>query len=93
MPDKNIAQAKAEERRAMAVAKEQEMKALVQEMRAKVVESEAEVPKAMAAALSSGKLGVMDYYNMQNIISDTNMRESISKINKPNEAEAIGKKA
>lgn len=91
--DKNIAQAKAEERRAMAVAKEQEMKALVQEMRAKVVESEAEVPKAMAAALSSGKLGVMDYYNMQNVISDTNMRESISKINKPAESEAIGKKA
>ncbi len=90
--DKNIAQAKAEERRAMAVAKEQEMKALVQEMRAKVVESEAEVPKAMASALQSGKLGVMDYYGMQNVISDTQMRQSISKINK-NDTEEINKKA
>ncbi|HPV02627.1 MAG TPA: flotillin-like protein FloA [Clostridiales bacterium] len=80
--DRNIAQAKAEERRAMAVAREQEMKALVQEMRARVVEAEAEVPKAMANALNSGKLGVMDYYNLQNLISDTRMRESISKINK-----------
>lgn len=76
--DKRIAQAKAEERRAMAVAKEQEMKASVQEMRAKVVEAEAEVPKAMAQALREGKLGVMDYYNMQNVISDTQMRNSIS---------------
>ena len=76
--DKRIAQAKAEERRAMAVALEQEMKAHVQEMRAKVVEAEAEVPKAMAAALREGKLGVMDYYNMQNVISDTNMRNSIA---------------
>jgi uncharacterized protein YqfA (UPF0365 family) len=77
--DKRIAQAKAEERRAMAVAKEQEMKAAVQEMRAKVVEAEAEVPKAMAEALRTGKLGVMDYYNMQNIQADTQMRDSISK--------------
>ncbi len=84
--DKNIAQAKAEERRAMAVAREQEMKALVQEMRAKVVESEAEVPRAMAEALRSGKLGVMDYYGMQNILADTQMRDSISKINKTDEA-------
>lgn len=76
--DKRIAQAKAEERRAMAVALEQEMKAQVQEMRAKVVEAEAEVPRAMAAALREGKLGVMDYYNMQNVISDTNMRNSIA---------------
>lgn len=76
--DKKIAQAKAEERRAMAVAKEQEMKAAVQEMRAKVVEAEAEVPKAMAKALSEGKLGVMDYYNMQNVIADTEMRNAIS---------------
>ncbi len=76
--DKKIAQAKAEERRAMAVAKEQEMKAAVQEMRAKVVEAEAEVPKAMASALRDGKLGVMDYYNMQNVIADTQMRGSIS---------------
>ena len=76
--DRRIAQAKAEERRAMAVAHEQEMKAAVQEMRAKVVEAEAEVPKAMAAALREGKLGVMDYYNMQNIKSDTRMREAIA---------------
>ena len=76
--DRRIAQAKAEERRAMAVAHEQEMIAAVQEMRAKVVEAEAEVPKAMAEALRTGKLGVMDYYQMQNVISDTNMREAIA---------------
>lgn len=76
--DKRIAQAKAEERRAMAVAREQEMVAAVQEMRAKVVEAEAEVPQAISAAFREGKLGVMDYYNMQNVISDTKMRESIS---------------
>jgi len=76
--DKRIAQAKAEERRAMAVAREQEMKAAVQEMRAKVVEAEAEIPKAISAALRDGKLGVLDYYNMKNIIADTQMRESIS---------------
>ena len=76
--DKKIAQAKAEERRAMAVAGEQEMKAKTQEMRAKVVEAEAEVPMAMAQALREGKLGVMDYYNMQNVISDTRMREAIA---------------
>lgn len=76
--DKRIAQAKAEERRAMAVAREQEMKAAVQEMRAKVVEAEAEVPKAIACALREGKLGVLDYYTMQNIIADTQMRGSIS---------------
>jgi len=76
--DKRIAQAKAEERRAMAVAVEQEMRAQVQEMRAKVVEAEAEVPKAMATALREGKLGVMDYYNMMNVISDTQMRHSIA---------------
>lgn len=80
--DKRIAQAKAEERRAMAVAKEQEMKASVQEMRAKVVEAEAEVPRAMAQALREGKLGVMDYYNMQNIISDTQMRGNIAQTGK-----------
>ncbi len=77
--DKRIAQAKAEERRAMAVAREQEMQAAVQEMRAKVVEAEAEVPKALAEALREGKLGVMDYYNMRNVISDTDMREAIAK--------------
>ena len=76
--DRRIAQAKAEERRAMAVAHEQEMIAAVQEMRAKVVAAEAEVPKAMAEALRSGKLGVMDYYQMQNVISDTRMREAIA---------------
>ena len=80
--DKKIAQAKAEERRAMAVASEQEMKARTQEMRAKVVESEAEVPMAMAQALRDGKLGVMDYYNMQNVISDTRMREAIAQEDK-----------
>ncbi|HZJ57714.1 MAG TPA: flotillin-like protein FloA [Clostridia bacterium] len=76
--DKRIAQAKAEERRAMAVAREQEMIAAVQEMRAKVVEAEAEIPQAISSAFREGKLGVMDYYNMQNVISDTKMRESIS---------------
>ena len=77
--DKRIAQAKAEERRAMAVAQEQENKAEVQGMRAKVIEAEAEVPRAMAYAFREGKLGVMDYYNMQNVISDTEMRKSLSK--------------
>lgn len=76
--DKRIAQAKAEERRAMAAAREQEMIAAVQEMRAKVVEAEAEVPKALAHAFTEGRLGVMDYYNMQNLISDTQMRQSIA---------------
>ncbi|NLD86639.1 MAG: UPF0365 family protein, partial [Clostridiales bacterium] len=78
--DKHIAQAMAEERRAMAVAKEQEMLASVQEMRAKVVEAEAEIPLAIASALREGKLGVMDYYNMQNIMADTKMRESIGSV-------------
>ncbi|MGO1469083.1 MAG: flotillin-like protein FloA [Tissierella sp.] len=78
--DKRIAEAKAEERRAMAVAKEQEMKAEVESMRAKVVEAEAEVPLALATALREGKMGVMDYYNMKNILADTDMRSSISKI-------------
>ena len=77
--DKNIAQAKAEERRAMAVASEQEMKAKAQEARAKVIEAEAEVPKAMAEAFRNGNLGIMDYYKMQNIQADTTMRESIAK--------------
>ena len=78
--DKRIAQAKAEERRAMAVAQEQEMKASVQEMRAKVVEAEAEVPKAMAQALREGKLGVMDYYNLKNVIADTTMRDAFGRM-------------
>ena len=76
--DKRIAQAKAEERRAMAVAQEQEMKARTQEMRAEVVKAEAEVPEAMADAFRNGRLGVMDYYNMQNVIADTAMRNAIS---------------
>ncbi len=75
--DKRIAQAKAEERRAMAVAKEQEMKAYTQEMEAKVVEAQAEVPHAMAQALREGKLGVMDYYNLNNVQADTDMRNAI----------------
>ena len=78
--DKRIAEAKAEERRAMAVAKEQEMVAEVQSMKAKVVEAEAEVPLALATALREGKIGVMDYYNMKNILADTDMRSSISNI-------------
>jgi len=77
--EKRVAQAKAEERRAMAVAKEQEMKAYTQEMQAKVVEAQAEVPKALSIALREGRLGVMDYYNMNNILADTQMRETISK--------------
>jgi len=77
--EKRMAQAKAEERRAMAVAEEQEMKAETQRMRAKVVAAEAEVPMALAQALRDGKLGVMDYYNMQNTIADTTMRDSISR--------------
>ncbi|MCU7742260.1 flotillin-like protein FloA [Priestia megaterium] len=80
--DKNIAQAKAEERRAMAVAQEQEMRAKVEEMRAKVVEAEAEVPLAMAEALRSGNIGVMDYMNIQNLTADTDMRDSIGKMSK-----------
>ncbi len=77
--DKNIAQARAEERRAMAVALEQEMKAKAQEARAKVIEAEAEVPQAMAEAFREGNLGIMDYYKMKNIEADTNMRDAIAK--------------
>lgn len=76
--DKKVAQAKAEARRAMAVAAEQENKSRVQEMRAKVVEAEAEVPLAMAEAFRSGNLGIMDYYRMRNVESDTRMRDSLS---------------
>ena len=76
--DKNIAQAKAEERRAMAVALEQEMKAKAEEARANVIQAEAEVPKAMAEAFRSGNLGIMDYYRMKNIQADTDMRASIA---------------
>lgn len=81
--DRRIAQAKAEERRAIAVAHEQEMIAAVQEMRARVVEAEAQVPLAMAEALREGKLGVMDYYQMKNVIADTNMRDGIANAAKP----------
>lgn len=77
--DKNIAQAKAEERRAMAVAAEQEMKAKAQEARAKVIEAEAEIPKAIAESFRSGNLGVMDYYRMRNMQADTEMREQLGK--------------
>ncbi|WP_297069364.1 flotillin-like protein FloA [uncultured Duncaniella sp.] len=76
--DKSIAQAKAEERRAMAIALEQEMRAKAQEARAKVIEAEAELPRAMAQAFLTGNLGVMDYYRMKNIESDTNMRQNIA---------------
>ncbi|MBA4156998.1 MAG: flotillin-like protein FloA [Gemmatimonadetes bacterium] len=77
--DKRIAQAKAEERRAMAVAVEQENRARVEEMRAKVVEAEAEIPMAMADAFRSGNLGIMDYARYRNLQSDTAMRDSIAK--------------
>ena len=83
--DKQIAQALAEGRRAMAVAQEQEMKARVHEMRAKVVEAEAEIPLAMSQAFREGNLGVMDYYNMKNVASDTSMRDSISRSVEPEE--------
>ena len=77
--DKNIAQARAEERRAMAVALEQEMKAKAQEARAKVIEAETQIPLAMAEAFRSGNLGIMDYYKIKNIQADTDMRENIAK--------------
>ncbi len=80
--DLKVAQAKAEERRAMAVALEQEMKAKAQEARAKVIEAEAQIPLAMAEAFRNGTLGVMDYYRMQNIQADTQMRETIAKPDK-----------
>lgn len=83
--DKRIAEAKAEERRAMAVALEQEMKAKTQEMRALVIEAEADIPKAVASALQSGNLGVMDYYNMQNIQADTALRNNIAGSDKKGE--------
>lgn len=85
LADKNIAQAKAEERRAMAIALEQENKAKAQDARAKVIEAEAEVPKAMAEAFRNGNLGIMDYYRMKNMEADTSMRESIAKPVQPTE--------
>ncbi len=77
--DLKVARAKAEERRAMAVAKQQENKAIIEAMRAKVVEAESEMPKAIAQAFRDGKMGVMDYYNMKNVMADTDMRETIAK--------------
>jgi len=77
--DLQVARAKAEERRAAAVAREQEMRAAVQEQRAKVVEAEAEVPKALAEALRSGNMGVMDYYGLRNLQADTRMRDSVGR--------------
>ena len=85
--DKRIAQAKAEERRAMAVAQEQENIAEVQGMRARVIEAEAEVPRALSYAFREGRIGVMDYYNMKNVMADTDMREAITKGTKPIESE------
>ncbi|MCK5241127.1 flotillin-like protein FloA [bacterium] len=80
--DKKVAQAKAEQRRAMAIAQEQEMKAKTQENRAKVVEAEAKIPQAIADSFRSGNLGIMDFYRMKNIQADTDMRDSISKTDK-----------
>ena len=77
--DLQVARAKAEERRALAVAQEQENKAQIEAMRAKVVESEAKIPLAIAKAFESGNLGIMDYYNMKNVLADTSMRETIAK--------------
>ncbi|GAA0879062.1 flotillin-like protein FloA [Algoriphagus jejuensis] len=89
--DLKVAEAKAEERRAMAVALEQEMKAKNVEMRAKVIEAEAEVPRALAEAFRNGTLGVMDYYRMENIKSDTSMRESIATSDKDSKDSGSGK--
>jgi uncharacterized protein YqfA (UPF0365 family) len=88
--DKKIAQAKAEERRAMAVAVEQENKAEVERMRAKLVEAQAAVPLGMAEALRNGKIGVMDYYQLRNVEADTDMRESISRASSPDESGQSG---
>ena len=82
--DKKIAQAKAEERTVMAIAREQEMKAQVEEMKAKVVEAESQLPLAIADALKKGNIGVLDYYNMKNIMADTEMRYSISGLDSSN---------
>ena len=76
--DKDIAQAKAEERRAMAIAAEQEMKARIREMEANLVQAEAEVPMAISESLASGKLSILDYYKMKNVIADTEMRQAIA---------------
>ena len=80
--DRRVAQAKAEERRAMAIAAEQEMKAKAQEARAEVIQAEAEVPKALAQALRDGHMGFMDYYKLENLKGDTAMRENIGNLTK-----------
>lgn len=91
--DLKVARAKAEERRALAVAQEQENKAKIEEMRAKVVESEAKIPLAIAKAFDSGNLGIMDYYNMKNVLADTSMRETIAKsTGQPSRKEETGDK-
>lgn len=90
--DLKVAEAKAEERRAMAVALEQEMKAKAQEARAKVIEAEAEIPRAIAEAFVKGNLGVMDYYKMQNVQADTDMRQSISGTGKSGQSGGAAKK-
>jgi uncharacterized protein YqfA (UPF0365 family) len=88
--DKQVAQARAEGRRALAVAAEQEMRAKVEEMRARLVEAEARIPEAMAEALRNGNLGVMDYYNLRNVAADTEMRSSISKATRESDDEGKG---
>ncbi len=88
--DKQIAQARAEERRAMAMAREQEMRAQVVEMRSRVVEAEAEIPRAIAEAFRKGNLGIMDYYRLKNIMADTEMRDSIAKMERPSEKDEGG---
>jgi uncharacterized protein YqfA (UPF0365 family) len=85
--DKQVAQARAESRRAIAVAAEQENRALVEEMRAKLVEAEARIPEAMAKALSEGNLGVMDYYQLRNVAADTEMRDAIGKATRESDDE------
>ncbi|MDD2519738.1 MAG: flotillin-like protein FloA [Kiritimatiellae bacterium] len=84
--DKKMRQAEAEGRRAMAAAAEQEMRARIQEMQAKVVEAQAGIPMAIATAMKEGKLGVMDYLRMQNVMADTSMRESLAEGEKPPQA-------
>lgn len=91
--DLKVAEARAEERRAMAVALEQEMRARNVEMRAKVIEAEAEIPKAISEAFKSGNLGVMDYYRMENVKSDTSMRDSIAKADSGNDRSKRGDKS
>jgi len=88
--DKQIAQAKAESRRAMAVAAERENRAKVEDMRARLVEAEAQVPLALAESLKSGHMGFMDYYNLKNVVADTDMREGIAGLSKPKDDDKKG---